>query len=83
LTFGESEEPSHPISAPHQDSGDLVVPGIHDMSLRRFYCEEYDCGGGFLSKAHLELHVKIFHPKEVGSDLSWPPLGGTKADING
>jgi len=72
LTFGELEEPSRPTSAPHRDGGDSVAPVIHDMSLGRFYCEEYDCGGVFLSKAHLESHMIFFHPEEVGGDLfSW------------
>jgi len=40
------------------------------MSLEKFYCEEYDCGKGFSSKAILDSHTKFFHSKNVSGDFT-------------
>lgn len=50
-----------------------VVRSVHNMSLGRFYCEEYDCGKGFSSEEHLELHMRLFHLTKVSGDSIPPP----------
>lgn len=37
----------------------------HNPPPRRFYCQEYECGRGFSSEAHLQSHTKFFHPKSA------------------
>ena len=71
-------EPSHGTNVPPQDSYGLVTSGIYNMSLERFYCDDFNCGRGFSSKAQLESHTRFFHPNNVSG--AFTPRGAN-ADI--
>lgn len=66
---------SHDIAIPsnNNDFEGSSAAGVHDSSIGRFYCQEYDCGKGFSLEAHLNSHTRFFHPKKVGNGL---PSGG-------
>ena len=70
LTHKELGEPSHRTNASPLDGEDSVTYGIYDMSLERFYCEEYDCGRGFSSMAYLESHTRYFHANNVSGNIT-------------
>ena len=69
-TSEESEESSDQTNGPPQDGdGELIDLDMESMSLEQWYCQEYDCGRSFLSKAHLDSH-KFFHSYEVSDKSS-------------
>ena len=68
-TFRKVEEPSRQTSVPPRDGEDSIVFGGYGIEWLN--CQEYDCGKGFSSRAHLESHMRFFHPKKVG--IIFPP----------
>jgi len=62
-TSGGVEESSHRSNVPSQDS-ENSAPLYANMPPGRVYCQEYDCGRGFSSEAHLESHTRFFHPRK-------------------
>jgi len=79
-TSREVEELSRQTSVSPRDSERPIIFGGFGMTIsaERFYCQEYDCGKGFSSKAHLESHTRFFHPQKVR--IIFPP-SGAKADV--
>jgi len=63
-TSGEVGESSRHTSVPLQNGESSVLLGAHNLPLERFYCQEYECGRGFSSEAHLESHTRFFHRRK-------------------
>ena len=49
------------------DTEDTTLSTPNETKSERVYCQEYDCGRGFSSKAYLESHVRYFHSKWVST----------------